>query len=527
MSKVGDIAQVSAKGSFNALLGLVVSTVISSVGIIFAGRLLGPELYGLYSVAMAAPILIGVFRDWGVNSAVIRFTAQYRAEKRLDELRSVMLSGLIFEVVLGSVLAVVSFFISDYLAVSVFNRPVLSPLIRVVSFSILADGLINASTAVFVGIEKMAQNSTMIICQSIIKTVLIITLVTVGFGISGAAIGYVVSSFLAATLGLLLVYLIYKKLPKPVSLKLELKEYTKEMFTYGLPISITTILTSFLTQYYVFLLPIHYVTDNAVIGNYGIAQNFAVLVGFAAVPITTMMFPAFSKLDYKKDKAALKSVFRFSIKYASLLVIPVMALVVCLSEPAVSTLFGSTYQAAPLFLALLAMNYLYTAFGVLSINNLINSQGHTKTCLMLMLLTTAIGLPMGTVLILQFGVLGLIATTLTQGLPGLFISIYWVKKSYEVTLDWGSSARIILSSALAGVLTYLFVSNLSFSSWLRLLLGVLFFVLIVLPSLLFTKSITKEDLANLRLITGKLGFLSRVIDKIFAVIERFILFFKL
>jgi hypothetical protein len=69
MSKAGDIAKVSAKGGFNYLWGMVLSTVISAVGTIFIARLLGSDLYGLYVIVFTAPTLFAIFRDWGVNSA--------------------------------------------------------------------------------------------------------------------------------------------------------------------------------------------------------------------------------------------------------------------------------------------------------------------------------------------------------------------------------------------------------------------------------------------------------------------------
>jgi O-antigen/teichoic acid export membrane protein len=64
MSKAADMAKVSAKGGFHLLWGLVVSTLISSVGTIFIARLLGSDLYGLYAVVLTAPTLIATFRDW-------------------------------------------------------------------------------------------------------------------------------------------------------------------------------------------------------------------------------------------------------------------------------------------------------------------------------------------------------------------------------------------------------------------------------------------------------------------------------
>ena len=175
---------------------------------------------------------------------------------------------------------------------------------------------------------------------------------------------------IAGLIGLALVWTQYKNLPKLNNVKLEIKAYTKTMLAYGTPLSLSTIISGFQSQYYVFLLPIFYVTNNSAIGNYGIASTFVVLIAFFATPITTMLFPAFSKLNPQKDKETLQNVYQFSIKYASLLVVPVAALVMCLAEPAVSTLFGKTYSTAPLFLALLAIIYIFTAFGSLSTGQL-------------------------------------------------------------------------------------------------------------------------------------------------------------
>jgi O-antigen/teichoic acid export membrane protein len=201
------------------------------------------------------------------------------------------------------------------------------------------------------------------------------------------------------------------------------------MFRYGLPLSISSILSGFLAQFYNFLVVI-YATDT-MIGNYSVATNFVVLITFFATPITTMLFPAFSKLDPHKEREALQNVFQYSVKYAALIVAPVATAIMVLAQPAVSTLFGDKYTEAPLLLALLAINYLYVAFGSLSTGNLINSQGETRLNLRLALITTAIGFTLGVILIPRFGIIGLIATTLTAGLPSLIIALSWIRRSYS------------------------------------------------------------------------------------------------
>ncbi len=521
MSKAADMGKVSAKGSFHLLWGLVASTVVSSVGTIFIARLLGSDLYGLYGIVLTVPALIGMFRDWGINVAMVRCAAQYRAEGRAAEIRSVFVSGFVFELALGIALSVITFVLSGFLA-EVFNRPEIASLIQIASLSILAAGITNAATAAFTGIERMELNSVMLICQSIIKTALIILLVSPVFGLGtfGAVIGYIIGMLVAGLIGALLVWKLYKKLPKPDSLKLEIKAYIQAMLIYGVPVSIAGLIAGFMTQFYMFLLPIYYTTDNSVIGNYSIAMNFVVLITFFATPITTMLFPAFSKLDPKKDHAAFKNVYQFSIKYASLLVVPVSVLVMALAEPAVSALFGTSYSLAPLFLALLAITYIYTAFGGLTTSNLINSQGQTKYNLKLTIITAIIGFPLGLVLILSFGVMGLIAIMLTAGLPSLIISLRWIEKKYNLTVDWGSSAKILLSSAIAGVLAYILVTGLSFSPWILLVIGTIAFTLTFVLAALLTRTVTRYDLNNIRLMLSGIGPLGQIFNRLLTMVEK-------
>jgi O-antigen/teichoic acid export membrane protein len=203
-----------------------------------------------------------------------------------------------------------------------------------------------------------------------------------------------------------------------------------------------------------------------------------------------------------------------------MLVVPVVAAVMALAEPGVSVLFGNSYAAAPLFLALLAIGYSYAAFGNLSTSNLINSQGHTKFILLTTFITACVGLPIGTVLTLNFGVLGLIITSLIEGLPSLVISLYWIRKRYGVTVDWAASAKIILASAVAAALTYATISAVSFSSLIELLLGAVVFLVIVSVGLLLTRSITRSDINNVKTIANGLGSLGHFISKFLTFIEK-------
>jgi O-antigen/teichoic acid export membrane protein len=518
MSKATEMARVSAKGGFHLLWGIVLSTVISSVGTIFIARLLGSDNYGLYAIALAAPNLISTFRDWGITTAMIKYSAEYNNENNVAKIRSVFVSGLAFEIIVGLSLSVLSLILSQVLA-DFYGRPAIVQLIQIASLFILTGALLNTASAAFTGLEKMHLNSIMLVVQSLVKTGVILALLILGLGTLGAVIGFSIGVLVAGITGVLLVYIMYRALPKPPEAKLEFIKTTKIMLKYGLPLSIGAILSGFLTQFYSTIMYI-FVTDNSLIGNYSVSLNFVVLITFFATPVTTMLFPAFSKLDAKKERELLQSVFQYSVKYATLVVVPVTAMIMALAQPAINTIFEGKYEQAPFFLALSAITYLLTALGSLSIGNLINSQGFTKYNLKLTLLTVSIGFPLSFVLISQFGIIGLIVTSIVVSLPSLFLSLGFIKKNFGVSIDWLSSAKIVVSSVVAAVLTYVTINQLPFSSPIQLVAGVVIFVIVILLLAVITQILNKADLENIRQIVNALGPLRKPLSIVLNLIEK-------
>lgn len=92
MIKAIKMAKVSAKGGFNLFWGLATSTIISALGVILVARLLSPPEYGIVAIALMAPNLITIFRDWGVNSATIKYPVQYKSENKTANMKSTLYS---------------------------------------------------------------------------------------------------------------------------------------------------------------------------------------------------------------------------------------------------------------------------------------------------------------------------------------------------------------------------------------------------------------------------------------------------
>lgn len=527
MSKAIRMAKLSAKGGLSLFLGVSLSTIISAVGIFIVARLLTADEYGLYTIAFISPALISLFRDWGMNSAIIKHLAQYRTENRIKEIKNVLTSGLLFESALGISLSLISFSLAGFLATNVFHRPPETKLyfmIEIASILILTESLLITSQSTFIGFERMGFNSLTMIVQSCLKTSLSPILVLLGYSTLGAVLGHTIAVLVTSTLAIIIFYFaFYRKIRGTENDGSKLSTTLKTMLRYGLPLSVSTILAGFLLQFYYFMMAIY--SSDFMIGNYSVAVNFAVLVTFFTTPIATVLFPAFSKLDSEKDVETLRVIFQSSVKYAAILTVPATVAIMVLSKPLVSTLFGEKYSYAPLFLTLYAISYLYSGLGNLSLGSFLNGQGKTKVTMKLTLLTLVIGLPLSLTLIPTFGITGLIATTLVAGVPSLAVGLWWVKKYFGATVNWVASAKIFLASAVAAAVTQVIIFQLSLQNWVELVVGGIIFLTTYLIAAPLIRAVDKNDITNIREMLSDLGPFSYLFDLPLKVIEKLLTIF--
>jgi len=519
MEKALKMGKVSAAGSFQLFVGVATSTITMAVGTIILTRLLSRAEYGLYSVALIPSLMINLFRDWGVNFAITRYVAHYRTEKKEKDIRDIIAAGLIFEISTGLALSILSVFIAGFIASTIFHRPESAPLISIVSITIFSGSLLTAAQSSFVGFERMEFNSLTLICQAVIKSVLAPLLVLLGFGALGAVLGYTLSFLVAGTVGSTILYLLlFRNLKGTKTNRSETSKTLKNMLHYGVPLSISSILGGFLVQFYGFMMAFY--CSDIMIGEYRVATNFAVILTFFTFPISTVLFPAFAKLDSQNEPQLLKMVFTSSVKYTAMLLVPATAAIMVLSKPMINTLFGEKWVYAPFFLILYVIGNLFSGFGNLSMGSLLTGLGETKTLMKLSLLTLLIGLPLAFLLIPSLGIVGIILGNFFAGIPSMFLGLHWIWKRYKVTADWGSSTRIFVASAITAAITYLSLNFLSTFEWLRLITGGIIFLIvyvIVAPSI---GAIVQDDINNLRAMLSGLGFISTIVNLPLGVAEK-------
>jgi len=496
-TELSDIGKASARGGFFLFLGNTSSTIIMAVAAILIARLLGPENYGLYSLAMIAPSFLVAFSDLGISPSLTRFCARFRSEGKDRKVVGLIKAGITFNFISAVLLSLVLLLLSESIATWVLRRPGLGLLIRFASVYLASAAIYTTLNSVFIGLDKMEESSLFMNVQAVTKAVAS-PLLILGMGVIGAVLGTGLGFLLAAAIGITMLLLrLYSSLESHSSGEnINFIQGLRLMIPYGMPLYLSALIISLLMQYQRYILALF--VSNTEIGNYATAMNFSVLITLLSSSIATPLFPAFSKLSIKKDRNMVEKMFKLSVKYTSLLVIPASLAVAVLSKEAVYTLYGSQYWLAPSYLALYIPTFLCAGLGMFVVDSFFNGQGDTRATLRMNLVNLGLSLPLALILTYLYGVSGLVASVLASQLLTSTYGLFLARKKYAVTVDLVSSLRTGVAALSSALLVYIFIVFTPISIPIfKLAVGGSIYVVSFLAFAPLLKVISKEDIRNL------------------------------
>jgi len=521
LDKVTEMGKTSAINSLQLFLGTSISTVIMAIGAIILGIFILPGDYGLYVVALIPMATLSLFQDWGISSAIVRYCAKYRATNEGVEQRKVIVAGLVFLAATGLVLTVLSLLLANFFASTVYQKPASAFLMTLASFTIISGAITTGVASVFTGFEKMKLNSYLLVIYAVVQCVLGPSLVYFGYGAMGAIIGYTSASVIQSVIAVIFLYFfIFRKLPSSKMNKSEIFQTLKSLLRYGVPLGIGGIVGNLGGPVFSFLMASY--VNEVMIGNYKIAGNFLVLLTFITSPISTVLFPAFSKLDPQNEKSLIKTVFASSVKYTNLLLVPAVMAMVVLSTPLISTLYGNKWSYAPHFLVVSVIFYLLSLSGLRSMGSLLYAMGETKLLMKQSVLSLIIAIPVAFLLIPPLGIIGMIIGLPIAAFPSTFIGLYFIWKHYGVKADFGASAKILLASFFASGAVYLFLTFFIAASWVLLIAGSILFLVVYLITAPLVGAVNQSDLSNLRTMFSSLGIVSRTLEIPLRIMQKLI-----
>lgn len=501
------VVESSARGGFALVSGSVVASLILAAGLVIVPRMLGPDDYGIYALSFIFSSLLILVSDFGANAGLTRFSASFHAKGKDRCVADIAKYGLTFKIIISVVAFIISFIFADYFATVFLNRPDMGLYVRLLSLILPFQITFDAINSAFIGLDYMSRAAVLQILQAIGKVATSIFLVVLGFGVFGAIMGQVIGCLIAGLAGPILFWFNpYRRLYKCDGNSYGPTGAIKMLVVFGFPLYISALLGGFIPQYQGIILA--QFTSDFQIGNLKAATNLLTLLTMITLPISSTLFPAFSKLNPNGEE--IKRFFDVAVKYTTLLVIPATFLVILFADDIVLLAYGSSYTLAPLFVSIFCITYFTTGLGSLVQGAFFNGTGNTWMTFKMTLLSLVVVVPLIPLLTLFYGVPGLIMAQISAGLCSTLYGLRVVRSRFSVRFSAKSLLKIYLVSAITAlpVAAWLSISNLWWV-W-QMILGTAVYVIIWATLVPLTRTISSSELGNIRNLVEKHHTLRKV-----------------
>lgn len=382
----GNTGQAIKNSTYNFSITLV-QKIGAIIFTIIIARLLMPELFGLYSLALATIGIFAVISDLGISSTLIRFLSRELVKEKpntkgyYDYLFKIKFLLTLFA---SLILILSAYWISNIY----YNKPIFYALLAG-GFYIFITSFLNFFDSLYQSFNNFKKS---LIKESIFQVLrLILIPLIIIFSLKFSDNVLLLNIFLGLSF-CYLIALIFLFIKKPILLGKRLdKKQKKQINKFILPLTATAVSGAFFANIDRIMLG-HFVSAEF-IGYYTVAFSLiGSVMGFLS--FSGALFPIFSRLGEKK----LESGFRKSIKIVLSASFIILLITILFSPLIIKIIYGTQYSLANNLLRLFSLLIISEPIAAIYSNYYV-SMGKTKLIAKLLISTTLLNIILNYVLI--------------------------------------------------------------------------------------------------------------------------------
>ncbi|PIT88928.1 MAG: hypothetical protein COU27_02965 [Candidatus Levybacteria bacterium CG10_big_fil_rev_8_21_14_0_10_36_7] len=278
-------------GSSVVFIGSFISNVINYFFNLAMGRILTVSEYGIL-LSLTSIITIFAILQISLGNIFTKFTAQFFAQNNRDGINTVFLKGLKISLVLGAIiLGILVLLLPFLLSFLKLDDPLLLIIVFISIFISIATSL---PMGMLQGEMKFYLISFLGITSALIKTVLGVGLVFLGYKVFGALIAVFIAFLVPYLLSFLYVLKGYKSSKKNI---FDESKFVKEFKNYSVGFFIATVSIALIQNGDIIL--VRNLFDPIVAGQYAALSLMGKAIFYLTAPLYFVFFPL---IAYKKEK---------------------------------------------------------------------------------------------------------------------------------------------------------------------------------------------------------------------------------
>lgn len=507
VNKLENQLTLIAKSSIIVLITILLSKIFTYIYRIIIARYYGPEVYGLFSLAVMISGWFIVVASLGLSRGLLRYISIYAEKKQIKKIRYILKKSLSLSFLTSIVFGLILFLSSEFIALHIFKNSDLIIFLKLFSIVIPLTVLLNALLSVIQAFEKIFWRSFIFnVLDNLMKAVSLIIFVIIGFKVNAVIFSYI----LGIGSALFAAYLVCKLCIPDVFGKCDLAQKTKskifkEFFCYSLPFLFFGLIVTIFYWIDSFIIGFFKTAED--VGFYSAAVNIAFLLTLTPELFMQLFFPMIAKEYSRKNMNSISEISKQVGKWIFILNFPILVLILLFPGSFIGALFGSQYLIAENSLRLLVIGVFLSSLCTIS-SQLLSIAGKSKLMLFDTIVASLSNVVLGVVLVPRYGINGAAVATMISLTFLNLLFIFQTKHLFSVIPLRRKMLRIVLVTIIPVLLLILIREHFRALNLFSLVLLVLFFFLAYTILILLTSCLDKNDIMIFKFIKNKLLSLS-------------------
>ena len=480
------------KSSFIIFIGIFISKILAYFYRIVIAREFGPEIYGIFSLAIMIMAWFITIFSLGIIDGIIRFISIYRGKNEKDKIKYLVKLSSTFLLISGIIAGLIMYFSASYISINLFHNENLISFIKWLGIFLPVYLFASFFLSVLQAYEKITWYSFIRnILDNGIKLLAIIIFIWIGFNSKNAVIYSYILGFVS--MFLLSFYLCTYKIPelfKKYKLKSEDKNIIrKDLFSYSWPLVFSGMIATILTQIDSFA--IGYYNNAAQVGIYNTAVPIASLLGVIPSLLIPLFFPIITKEFSRNNKELIKGLTKQFGKWVFIFNLPFFIIMIFFPGAIINLFFGPSYIAAENSLRLLSIGFLFYSIFIISENTL-SMAGKTKIILLDITIASILNLVLNIIFVPKYGINGAALATMISYIVWGLLSFFQSNHYVSIIPIKRKMLKILLISIIPTILLFIIKQFIQLNKITLILQGCLFFLVYFLL-IIITGCLDKND----------------------------------
>lgn len=504
-----DIVKTIAKGSGIIFLGIVFSKIFGYIYRLIIARI-GVEQYGTLSLGIVIVGIVIMFSSLGLDFGVLRYVSYFIGKGDNEKIKGVINSALKISIPISIIFSLLLFVFSGKIAYILFNNINLSLILKILSICIPFYITAKMFISVLVSFKKIKYVIyAQYLSESLLKVLITILFIVLGYGIIGAAIAYVLAVLCMFGLSF---YFLQKRVFSFLDKNINGFFSNKVLLLFSLPLLFSNLIEVIIGWADSIMIGIF--KGSYFVGIYNAAVPTSVILLMIPLALLYLYLPLLTQLYSNNNTDKMKYIYKLITRWVFLLNLPLFLLMTFFSKQILSILFGVEYSIGSLSLIILCLGYfIYSIF-------YINQQilfviKKTNLIFINVIIAASVNIILNYILIQRYGIIGGAISATTALIIISILCLIESNRFINLGIDLISYIKYAISGFCAILLVYIIGIYINISSYiLKLIILSLIFFLCYLGLMYLIKGLHKEDMYLLHIIKNKLNF-KNLIFKLF------------